>query len=319
MNYPAIIANKIKSVKLPIPKTFSVKLEKHAPDIMIVGGIVMIVGSAVYACKQTFEARDILEKTNSRLDDIAYGESVADDDPDYNVKIARKERMLAYRDMGFDLAKCYGPSIIFGVTGIALILGAHKIEKDRNAALGVAYANLLASYNSYRDRVREEIGEEKELLIRSGAVKEKIPDESGDGKKQKNAIVFHDDGSSHSPYARIFAEESSDNWNESPQKNLIFLKNVQNYANDKLQTEGVVFLNDIYHALGFPRTPEGQLVGWVWDPRHEDYPDHIGDNYIDFGIFDKAKTSAVVRDFINGYESCIWLDFNVDGVVYDLI
>jgi hypothetical protein len=75
-----------------------------------------------------------------------------------------------------------------------------------------------------------------------------------------------------------------------------------------LQSRGHVFLNEIYDLIGVPRTQAGSVVGWV--------KDH-GDNYIDFGIFDGRTQEA--RDFVNGYERNILLDFNVDGVIYDLI
>ena len=50
------------------------------------------------------------------------------------------------------------------------------------------------------------------------------------------------------------------------------------------------------------------VVGWVLGN---------GDNCIDFGIWDSANEKA--RDFVNGREGAILLDFNVDGVIYDLI
>ena len=46
----------------------------------------------------------------------------------------------------------------------------------------------------------------------------------------------------------------------------------------------------------------------VYDPKN---PDHEGDNYVDFGIYDIYREKA--RDFVNGRERVILLDFNVDG------
>ena len=63
--------------------------------------------------------------------------------------------------------------------------------------------------------------------------------------------------------------------------------------------------------LDLPKTKEGQMVGWVKDPK-------IGrDDYVDFGIFNANKKSN--REFINGYEPSIWLDFNVQGNILDLM
>ncbi len=318
MNIGSAIVKKVQSI--PMPKsinTMKIKLQKNAPDIMVVAGAVIVVGSAIYACTKSVEAHDILEEANAKLKDIEYGADAADGDPGFDERIARKERMKVYGGLVRDLGRCYGPAIAGGATGLGLMLGAHKILKDRNTALTMAYANLLASYNSYRASVREELGDEREFMIRSGAKKETFEgDDIESGKKvKKDLMVVHDDGTTHSIYARIF-DECNINWERSPSKNLSFIKAMQCFANDKLRAEGVVYLNDVYQMLGFPRTGEGQIIGWIWDPNNEE---HDGDNYIDFGIFDNCFRKAEVRDFINGYEPCIWLDFNVDGVVYDLV
>ena len=87
---------------------------------------------------------------------------------------------------------------------------------------------------------------------------------------------------------------------------------MQDHFNEKLQSEHIVFLNDIYKELGFQRTPQGQYVGWVYD---ETDPDR--QNVIDFGMFDLHDPDK--RAFVNGLEPAIWLDFNPDGVVHQYV
>ena len=92
----------------------------------------------------------------------------------------------------------------------------------------------------------------------------------------------------------------------------MFLKRQQDYANDRLKAKGHLFLNEVYDMLGIDRTKAGQIVGWVYD---EDHP--VGDNFVDFGIYDYTKPANV--RFVNGNERTILLDFNVDGPIYGLI
>jgi hypothetical protein len=60
--------------------------------------------------------------------------------------------------------------------------------------------------------------------------------------------------------------------------------------------------------LDIPRTQAGAVVCWVRGQ---------GDDFIDFGIFDGNDDAT--RRFVNGCERSILLDFNVDGVIYDMI
>ena len=61
--------------------------------------------------------------------------------------------------------------------------------------------------------------------------------------------------------------------------------------------------------LGIQRSRAGQSVGWIYDKNNE--------YKVDFGIYDTHK--AANRDFVNGYERTILLDFNVDGDILDMM
>ena len=64
--------------------------------------------------------------------------------------------------------------------------------------------------------------------------------------------------------------------------------------------------------LGIDRTKAGNIVGWIYDEKHP-----VGDNFVDFGIYVLDNEKA--RDFVNGRERSILLDFNVDGDILSLM
>ena len=114
-----------------------------------------------------------------------------------------------------------------------------------------------------------------------------------------------------SQYARFF-DESSPNWVKDPEYNLMFLRQQQQYANDRLKSVGHLFLNEVYDMLGIPRSKEGQVVGWIYDEENL-----IGDNFVDFGIFNPDSVGN--REFVNGYVKAVLLDFNVDGNIWEVM
>lgn len=306
----------VKSVKVPAPVLkLAIGAKKHAPEILVITGAVTLVGSAVVACKQTLKAHDILEKANSDLEDVE--KALAENEPDiYNETDARDDRRKVYLKTGWQLIKCYGPSIVGGAIGLGMIFGGHNLLRVRNAALTVVYTNLLKSYQAYRERIVKEFDGNTDRVIASGGEFtnfEVTDDETGETKTVTTMIM--DDETRISPYARIF-EATNNNWSDNPSANLFWLQSQEKFANQKLRADGFLFLNDVYQSLGFPRTSDGQVVGWVYNP---DDANHEGDNYVDFGIYDLLHNGDKKVEFINGYEPCIWLDFNVDGVVYDLI
>lgn len=287
----------------------AMQIRKHAPEILTGLGIASFITSTVFACKATSEVGEVLEDHKEDMSKIKKAETEYDYTKNEIVKM-KSEKLVK---TGFELVKLYSPAVGFAVFGTTCVLGGYGIMRKRNAALGAAYAFVAGKFNEYRDRVREELGNDKDKEFYHGLKKEVVTveeeDENGKKKKVKKEIAVVDPTAGISPYAKVF-DDASRKWVDNADMNLVFLKNQQNWFNDRLRERGHVFLNEVYDALGLPRTSAGAIVGWVYDGVD-------GDNYIDFGIYSIENQEN--RDFINGYESCVFLDFNVDGVIYDLI
>ena len=303
---------KLEKITSMISKTASrggLLLKKHSPEILMVTGVVGIVTGTVLACRATLKASDVIDDAKSKLDKINFAKEHVTDGS-YTEQDYKKDLVITYTQAAVDFVKLYGPAILVSTVSIGCILGSHGIMRKRNLALVAAYKAVEKSFKDYRNRVIEELGEEKDRLFKNGITQSKISviemDENGKAKKSQK-IVENVNPDQISQYARFF-DESCLQWSKTPEYNLTFLKCQQNYANELLRTRGHVFLNEIYDLIGIQRTQAGAVVGWVKE---------IGDGYIDFGIFHGERME--VRDFVNGYERSILLDFNVDGVIYDMI
>ena len=284
-------------------------LKKHSPELLIGIGIIGIVTSTVMACRAMRKFDALLDGHREIVNDIKYTEANLEYSPqDYN-----KDLAITYVQTGKELVKLYGPAVTLGVASIACILGAHNIMQKRNVALVAAYKAVEQSFFNYRQRVIEEFGERKDYQYRHGIREIEVTempytDENGKKHKAETRTVEVYDPNQRSVYARFF-DEGCANWSKTPEYNLLFIKNQQNYANDLLHSRGHVFLNEVYDMLGIDRSQAGAVVGWVMSKE--------GDNFVDFGMYDLCNASA--REFVNGHERSILLDFNVDGVIYDLI
>ncbi len=82
-------------------------------------------------------------------------------------------------------------------------------------------------------------------------------------------------------------------WSSHSDVNVTFIKCQMNYAEDKRQVNGHIFLNEIHDMFGVPRTKEGQLLGWVDTPI--EYTTRFGSNDV------------------------IYIDLVVEGLIYDRI
>lgn len=293
------------------------QLKKHSPEIMVVSGVVGAVASTVMACKATLKLETVIEKTKSNVNEVYEAIEHPELAPEgYTPEIAKKDIAIFYAKGGLEIAKLYAPSVILGGLSIATILTSHNVLRKRNVALAAAYSVVDKGFKDYRGRVVERFGEalDRELKynLKVEEVKETVVDEETGKKKTVKTNIETIDGIDHaSDYARFF-DDGCCGWQKDAELNLYFLKRQQDYANERLKAEGHLFLNDVYKMLGIPVTKAGQVVGWVYDEKNP-----TGDNYVDFGIYDLHRMGS--RDFVNGYERTILLDFNVDGNILNLI
>ena len=296
-------------MNLGIVKTFTkvagrtgLKLQKHSPEILMAAGITGIIVSTVMACRATRKLDYVIDE---QYEEKIYVEDLYSEG-EIDHKVYQKNLAKVYAKTGLRIAKLYGPAVTLQIASIGCILGSHGIMKKRNVALMAAYKAVEQSFNDYRQRVIEEFGEEKDYDLKHGIQHEKVKVDE-DGKKVTKTLNKADPNSI-SQYARFF-DAASKEWQGIPEYDLMFLKSQQNYMNDLLHARGHVFLNEVYDALGLERSRAGAVVGWILTKD--------GDNYVDFGIFDGDRPRT--RAFVNGTEENILLDFNVDGVIYDLI
>ena len=289
-------------------------VQKHSPEILAGVGVVGTVASAVMACKATLKLDDILAESKETRDKIREVEANPRYEEQYSHEDAKKDLTINYTQTGLKIAKLYAPAVILGSASLGCLLASNDILRKRNAALSAAYMTVDKSFKEYRSRVAERFGEEVEKEIRYNIKAEEVTSTvvAEDGSETTvTEIVKTMDPNLYSDYAKFF-DEASPYWQKDPEYNFMFLKSQQQYANDLLKARGRLFLNEVYEMLGIDKTKAGQIVGWVYNPENP-----IGDNFVDFGIFDMSKER--VRAFVNGYEPNILLDFNVDGNIWDLM
>ena len=278
----------------------TLQLQKSSPHLLFAAGVTGTIVSTVLACRATLKMDEVLEQAQTEMNNA---KTLVH--PDYSEADRVKDIKIIRARTGVAVVKLYTPAIIVGGLSIAALTSSHQILTKRNAALTAAYAALDKGFAEYRARVIEKYGEDQDRDFRYGTEQVAITSDSG-----KKKIVTRAGPNAASIYARFF-DEGSPNWSPEPEYNLLFLKCQQNYLNDMLHARGHLFLNEAYDALGIPRTKAGSVVGWVLSRNG------ATDNYIDFGIFD-GKTERI-RDFVNGHESSVLIDFNVDGIIWDRI
>lgn len=297
---------------MSIFSTTKLVLTKNAPYILTGIGIAGMLGSTILACRATLKSQEVIKeykKTRGAIEmciDLVNNPDSNVTEADFSKEDCIKDKTRLYVGTALELTKLYAPALALGAVSVFLIGKGQTIQAKRVAALGAAYTALQEGWDQYRARIREELGEDKEREIHQAGIQ--TVKETVDGLE-----IDKIDVSKVSPYAVAF-DRHNPNWNPDNGMNSVFLRAVQNSANDLLKSRGHLFLNEVYDELGFQHTTLGALVGWVFDPSDADAQ---RDNYVDFDLLSDENQNVLT--YGNGTDGTIMLDFNVDGVIYDLI
>lgn len=300
------------------------KVKFRSPELLIGAGVVGLVGAAVVAVR-----RGVRWHSAAKAEIVHDLETIkkAEGSPQYT----REDKVQDYaRVIGkgvWSFTQIYGPSVAAGVASVVSILAGTGVLKGRLAAMTSAAATAQAALERYRSRVREKLGEDAdyEFAYEVSAKKAKIKHEDG---TKESLVTYHLVPSSGewmaaSPYSRLWDENAME-WCANRDIQFLTLRSLENHFNQELNARGVVFLNDVYKALGLPMSKDAALVGWIKDytkPKMAKLAAELGrvpgDGVISFGVFENESPSA--RAYLAGDDNRVVLDFNVDGVIYDLI
>ena len=302
MNFNNLV--KYATPAINIAKRVTFKIRKISPELMLAGGIIMGGTAIICACNASRHLDDVLDGTKNDLDAL-------DEVVEFEGTTKKREALKIYVNTSRSLIKLYWPTIAFSCGSMALILASHGILRKRYIGVAATANALNEAYMDYRKRVADFIGEDAEKILAMGgeSVKNvKTVDENGEIQtlKDKNIVIK---SGSKSPYEFDFnCFTAPDTWSDNPTYIMCFLKAQQTYANDLLRARGHVFLNEVLDMLGLDRTPEGAVTGWFKG---------VGDDYIDFGM-----TESYFPDYKLDTDLCkknIHFNFNVDGLIYDMI
>lgn len=276
---------------------------RNKATVATVVGCVGVVGGGILACKATLKVNTVLEENKTNVE--AVKESGISDPTVY-----RKSLAMAYGKTGLQLVRLYGPAVF--ITGISLgsIFYGHNILRSRNLMIAGAYKALTMDYDSYRERVREFIGDADERMVRYNVRKTEIEDEDGN-KREVDFVPIGTGDHYEDEFGNVrskFFCESSQYWSEDPEENMAFLLRVQKDMQERLDEKGYLLLNTVYKELDIPESYAGSVCGWIKG---------YGSNVVDFGLF--QTNHEAVRRFVNGLEPVILLNFNDDGYILDKI
>lgn len=302
--------NKLKNLMSAVKFNFNNK----KPEIYLGAGLVFGIGCVVATFIAARKMDPVAEKSKKRIEDakkpIEQQNENSEEDKTKNGKALAK----AYAVSALDFGKLFGPAVAFGGMSVVCLLGSHNAMGKKLKGMLAAYGTLDAAFRRYRAQIAEEFGAETDRRVLFGGVEEKIKetviDENGKKKSTVTSKIRYDKDHPFNGYIRLF-DDGCDGWNPDPGYSLSFLRAQQAIADDMLHSRGYLYLSEVFEMLGFKETAASRVTGWVMDP-----DDTLSDHHVLFGL---DSNDPMTQAFLQGDETSVWLEFNVDGPIIDKV
>lgn len=270
--------------------------QHHATGILVTCGIGGGFAAGIMACKATLKLPQTMGEIQEEME-VAKTACTEEEDP----KQYRANVTKAYIYAGTEIAKLYGPAMLVAAASTASILYSKRVADKRLASSLNALSITERLFSEYRQRVVEAEGAEADRNYRYG-IKEvidevpildkngvpKVDKKTGEVKTKSLKSKCIATAQGDDPWARMFEQGSSIEWEEDPQMNYVKLIQRQDYLNQRLRARGFLFMNDVYEALGYPATAAGQDYGYVYTTDCQDF--------IDFGLNKRATDDLNCED-----------------------
>lgn len=282
------IMSKISSAIKTLATTAKMKAIEDKPQLLIAGGVTLLIGAGVVACVQTArKMNDILDEAADKIDGLNCLPSEELQTDGSTLTYTDKERahdifMVKLRTTG-KIVVLYSPAIAMASVGVVLVgLGTGEFKRRHAITLGTLNSTI-ESYKAYRKRIIDKYGEEADKYGLYGLKSEEYTEEEIDeetGKKRKvkkiRDIFDPDDlNPSGSPYFRRIGPGTAlwEEWHGDPIYIRQQLELYQQVFDQQFQSKLPVYANDIYRAIfGVDEdqlSDDGQIAGYFWpDPEN---------------------------------------------------
>ena len=247
-----------------LTRNFGGMINKNTPSILTGLGVAGLFATTVLAVKATPKALSILEDERSEIHKTWDG--------------PLEEIELTAQDVLKLTWKCYLPAAIMGAVTIGCMIGANKVNLNRNAALVGLYSLSEKALKEYQAKVVETMGISKHQKVKDEITKDKIIN----NPVANHEIINTGKGNTlcyDSLSGRYFLSD------------IEHIRQILNKASRDLISETFMTVNNVYSELGLRNTDMGDNVGW-----------HIND-----GLIEPYFSSQLTE---NG-TPCLVLDYEV--------
>lgn len=296
---------------------------KNADKILMGIGITANGLAVVTAVKATSRINDDIAENCKKIENIKK-ELLNENDIANGVvdpEIKKKELAKEYGKIALKIAKAYTPSVVLFGAGTGCIIGGHNILKNRLSSTSALLAMTKQSFDSYRDRVKNAVGEDTEKKIFDNLVEktvefQEIDPKTGEVKTVKKIIETPKDLDQYYNkylWGREFAPHT---WFKD-YPNYETLIGYEKQLSKRLVRQGYLFLEDVLEYIGIEleSLPDWKRVairnvGWLYvdNPNYNDF--------IDFGIHAPGDDRNMTREatlFNDCITDEIMLTFNCCG------
>lgn len=281
------------------------KIQQHAPTILTVAGIAGGVVATVMACKATLKLEAVTETCTNDIHDAKLEKD------SLPAKLYRTELAKAYLKACGRYVKLYAPSALVGIASIGCIAGSNRVLSNRYSSAVAGLTATEALFDEYRQRVKEDLGEQADLKYRYGLKEKTVETIDEKGKKHKEKVVDFDDAKLEDHFTKIFAEGTCSFWDKDYEMNICNLDQAEQHFNRLLKSRGYVFFDEVLEYLGYAVDDISHDCGWVFD-RNRD----VGKDLISFGLFNMdPKTGLSRADSMWAGNNAVLLTFNVQGYI----
>lgn len=224
---------------------------KNGSKICLGLGIVGGITAAIMAVRVTPKATDIIKEEESL-------KKIELDDETYELHTAEKVKLTW---------KLYLPSVGLGVTSVALLLYASKIDSAKLATVSSAYSLSEKAFKEYKKAVKETVGEKKEKEVNDKLSENQL----AENPLSRSKVLITGNGET-----LCFDPLSGRYFKSDIEK----IKKAENELNLVLRNEDYSSLNSFYDMLNIEPIKLGSNLGWNIN----------SDGYID------VKLSAQISD-----------------------